>query len=40
MVNGRITMTGTGRDLLESEEVKTAYLEGGAQTSSSKGAAG
>jgi len=40
MVNGRITMTGTGRDLLESEEVKTAYLEGGAQTSSPKGAAG
>jgi branched-chain amino acid transport system ATP-binding protein len=29
MVNGRITMTGTGRDLLEAEEVKTAYLEGG-----------
>ena len=40
MVNGRITMTGSGRDLLESEEVKTAYLEGGAQTSSPKGAAG
>ena len=30
MVNGKITMTGSGRDLLESEEVKTAYLEGGA----------
>jgi branched-chain amino acid transport system ATP-binding protein len=29
MVNGRITMTGTGRDLLESEEVKACYLEGG-----------
>jgi len=29
MVNGRITMAGTGRDLLEAEEVKTAYLEGG-----------
>jgi branched-chain amino acid transport system ATP-binding protein len=40
MVNGRITMNGSGRDLLESEEVKTAYLEGGAQTSSPKGAAG
>jgi branched-chain amino acid transport system ATP-binding protein len=40
MVNGKITMTGSGRDLLESEEVKTAYLEGGAQTSSPKGAAG
>jgi len=37
MVNGRITMTGTGRDLLEAEKVKTAYLEGGAQTSSPKG---
>ncbi|MGE3529806.1 MAG: ABC transporter ATP-binding protein [Methyloceanibacter sp.] len=30
MVNGKITMTGTGRDLLEAEEVKAAYLEGGA----------
>jgi branched-chain amino acid transport system ATP-binding protein len=30
MVNGKITMTGSGRELLESEEVKTAYLEGGA----------
>jgi branched-chain amino acid transport system ATP-binding protein len=39
LVNGRITMTGTGRDLLESEEVKTAYLEGGAQTSSPTGLA-
>jgi branched-chain amino acid transport system ATP-binding protein len=39
MVNGRITMTGTGRDLLEAEEVKTAYLEGGAQTSSPTGIA-
>jgi branched-chain amino acid transport system ATP-binding protein len=29
MVNGRITMTGTGRELLVSEEVKSAYLEGG-----------
>ena len=29
MVNGTITMSGTGRDLLEAEEVKTAYLEGG-----------
>jgi branched-chain amino acid transport system ATP-binding protein len=29
MVNGRITMTGTGRDLLEAEEVKACYLEGG-----------
>ena len=39
MVNGRITMTGTGRDLLEAEKVKTAYLEGCAQTSSPKGVA-
>lgn len=39
MVNGRITMAGSGRELLESEEVKTAYLEGGAQTPSSTGAA-
>ncbi len=30
MVNGRITMTGSGRELLDSKEVKTAYLEGGA----------
>ena len=30
MVNGKITMSGTGRDLLEAEEVKAAYLEGGA----------
>jgi branched-chain amino acid transport system ATP-binding protein len=29
MVNGRITMTGTGHELLEAEEVKAAYLEGG-----------
>jgi len=36
MVNGKITMTGTGHDLLEAEEVKTAYLEGGAQTFSPK----
>ena len=31
MVNGKITMAGTGRDLLEAEEVKAAYLEGGAR---------
>ena len=29
MVNGRITMSGTGRELLERDEVKAAYLEGG-----------
>ncbi|WP_119268499.1 ABC transporter ATP-binding protein [Taklimakanibacter deserti] len=30
MVNGRITMTGTGKDLLASPEIRAAYLEGGA----------
>ena len=30
MVNGKITMSGTGRELLEAEEVKAAYLEEGA----------
>ena len=30
MVNGRITMTGSGRELLEKPEVRAAYLEGGA----------
>jgi branched-chain amino acid transport system ATP-binding protein len=29
MVNGLITMAGSGRDLLERPEVKAAYLEGG-----------
>jgi branched-chain amino acid transport system ATP-binding protein len=29
MVNGLITMSGTGRELLERPEVKAAYLEGG-----------
>jgi len=29
MVNGRITLRGTGRELLERPEVKAAYLEGG-----------
>jgi len=29
MVTGQITMTGTGRELLENPEVKAAYLEGG-----------
>jgi len=31
MVNGRITMTGTGAELLRRPEVKAAYLEGGRQ---------
>lgn len=30
MVNGNITMSGTGKELLEKEEVRAAYLEGGA----------
>ena len=29
MVNGRVTMSGTGRELLAKEEVRAAYLEGG-----------
>ena len=31
MVNGLITLSGTGRELLERPEVKSAYLEGGRQ---------
>jgi branched-chain amino acid transport system ATP-binding protein len=31
MVNGLITLTGSGRELLERHEIKTAYLEGGRQ---------
>ncbi len=30
MVNGKITMSGTGAELLAREEVRSAYLEGGA----------
>lgn len=30
MVNGSITLSGTGKELLASEEVRAAYLEGGA----------
>ena len=29
MVNGTITMTGTGKELLDDPQVKAAYLEGG-----------
>jgi len=29
MVNGLITLSGSGRELLERDEVKSAYLEGG-----------
>jgi branched-chain amino acid transport system ATP-binding protein len=31
MVNGRITLSGRGDELLERDEIKTAYLEGGRQ---------
>jgi branched-chain amino acid transport system ATP-binding protein len=31
MVNGLITLSGTGKELLQREEVKSAYLEGGRQ---------
>ena len=30
MVNGKITMSGTGKELLAREEIRAAYLEGGA----------
>jgi branched-chain amino acid transport system ATP-binding protein len=30
MVNGRITMSGTGKELLARPEIRAAYLEGGA----------
>jgi branched-chain amino acid transport system ATP-binding protein len=29
MVTGTITMTGTGKELLDDPQVKAAYLEGG-----------
>jgi branched-chain amino acid transport system ATP-binding protein len=35
MVNGRITLSGTGQELLERPEVKAAYLEGGRQRAES-----
>jgi branched-chain amino acid transport system ATP-binding protein len=34
MVNGRITLTGSGRELLNMPEVKSAYLEGGRHSAS------
>ena len=34
MVNGLITLSGSGRELLERPEIKSAYLEGGRQTRS------
>jgi branched-chain amino acid transport system ATP-binding protein len=30
MVNGRITLSGSGQELLAREEIRSAYLEGGA----------
>jgi branched-chain amino acid transport system ATP-binding protein len=30
MINGLITLSGTGHELLERPEIKQAYLEGGA----------
>jgi branched-chain amino acid transport system ATP-binding protein len=38
MVNGRITMTGSGTELLGSPEVQAAYLEGGVQAATKHGA--
>jgi len=38
MVNGRITLSGSGTDLLESDEVRRSYLEGGASSPSPKDA--
>ena len=38
MVNGKITMSGTGAELLGSPEVQAAYLEGGAQGAPKQGA--
>ncbi|MFL9828219.1 ABC transporter ATP-binding protein [Rhodoplanes sp. SY1] len=37
MVNGTITMTGSGRELLERPEVKAAYLEGGRHEAATTG---
>jgi branched-chain amino acid transport system ATP-binding protein len=34
MVNGLITLSGTGRELLDRPEIKSAYLEGGRQQAS------
>ena len=35
MVNGRITMSGTGQELLARPEVRAAYLEGGEKPAAS-----
>ena len=39
MVNGRITLSGTGKELLERPDVQTAYLDGGAKSPATKGVA-
>lgn len=39
MVNGRITLTGAGKELLERKDVQAAYLEGGGDISLKKGGA-
>ena len=33
LVNGKVSMEGTGKDLLNNDDVKSAYLEGAAKTS-------
>ncbi len=37
MVNGRITLSGTGEELLERKDVQTAYLDGGGRVLAQKG---
>jgi len=38
MVNGRITLSGTGKELLERKDVQTAYLDGGGRVLAQNGA--
>ncbi len=38
MVNGRITLSGTGKELLERKDVQAAYLEGGGERALREGA--
>jgi branched-chain amino acid transport system ATP-binding protein len=38
MVNGRITLSGTGKELLERKDVQTAYLDGGGRVLTQNGA--
>ncbi|HSD92112.1 MAG TPA: ABC transporter ATP-binding protein [Methyloceanibacter sp.] len=37
MVNGRITLSGTGKELLERDDVKAAYLDGGVEKAALQG---